>query len=273
MGDVLPGLPFVAAKWQKPGRQGKAPRLIVLHSTESNETAKGAENVARYFTTADRPGSSHVVVDSDSIVRCVHDADTAYGAAGANNDGLHVEQVGYAAQTAADWTDPFSLAMFAQAGQIIRAWSDAYGIPLVWLTRPQVADGVTRGLCTHGDVSAAFPAQSTGHTDPGPNYPKDRALAIWRGSDDKDDDMPKCYRLAADCTIDGTKFAAGYTVLMIGNVRRHLSPGADYDETVRQWGIEDINVVAFGHLIAATALDMLGMRSIPPHQWSKMPHE
>lgn len=191
----------IAAKWQRAGRQGKTPRLIVIHCTVSREMGTGAEAVARYFATSTRPGSSHTVHDNNSTVRCVADEDTAYGAAGANNDGLHAELVGMPDQTEAEWLDPFSLAMLHEAAPTIRGWSEKYDIPLRWLTVDEVATGA-RGLCTHADVSKAFPKVSTGHWDPGPGFSKPEALRIWSGqphpfpvpppvSLSVEDDMPK----------------------------------------------------------------------------------
>lgn len=179
------------ARWQKKGRLSR-PRLIVIHCTVSPEVGNGAENVANYFATTDRPGSTHLVWDNNSTVRCVNDEDTCYGAAGANHDGLHGELVGMPDQTEAQWLDAYSIAELHQAGPYIREWSRKYQIPLRWLTIAEVADGVTRGLCTHHDVSRAFPKVSTGHWDPGPNFPKTRALQIWQGTPtipEPEDDM------------------------------------------------------------------------------------
>jgi len=184
----------IAARWQHKGRQGKTPRVIVVHCTVSREMGTGAEAVANYFHTTTRPGSSHTVHDNNSTVRCVEDEDTAFGAAGANNDGLHAELVGMPDQTSVEWLDTYSRAELIEAAPTIRAWSGKYRIPLRWLTVAQVADGVTRGLCTHADVSLAFPKVSTGHWDPGPYFPKDEALRIWGGQappTEEGDDMPK----------------------------------------------------------------------------------
>lgn len=184
------------AKHQRAGRRGKTPRLIVIHSTESPEQGNGAEAVAKYFQNVQRTASAHRVADNNSTVMCVRDENTAFGAAGANDDGLHLEQVGYAKQTEADWLDTYSVAMLTEGGKTIREWADEYAIPLVWLTVAQVADGKSRGLCTHADVSAAFPKISTGHHDPGAQFPKERALAIWRGDPTPEDPLvPAGYTL------------------------------------------------------------------------------
>lgn len=168
----------ITAKWFHAGRL-KPIRLIVIHCTVSLEMGTGAEAVARYFAAGERRASAHRVADNNSTVICVQDGDTAYGAAGANSDGIHLELVGQPTQTRGQWLDAFSTAELFQAGLSVREWSREYGVPLRWLSVAQVADGKTKGLCTHHDVSRAFPEVSTGHWDPGPNFPKDEALRIW----------------------------------------------------------------------------------------------
>lgn len=181
----------IPAKWFHEGRRGVAPRLIVLHCTVSPEMGTGAEAVARYFARGERRASAHRTADNNSTVISVDDEDTAFAAAGANQDGLHLELVGQPIQSAVEWLDPYSQAELFQAGLTVREWSRDFGIPLRWLSVAEVADKRTKGLCTHHDVSRAFPDVSTGHWDPGPNFPKDEALRIWTpGTPDQEDDMP-----------------------------------------------------------------------------------
>jgi hypothetical protein len=79
------------------------------------------------------------------VVTCVPDESTAFAAAGANNDGLHLELVGQPTQTREEWLDAFSTNELAVAQTVVAEWSAKYGIPLRWLTVAEVADGVTRG--------------------------------------------------------------------------------------------------------------------------------
>lgn len=173
----------IPAKWFHHGRL-KPVRLIVLHCTVSGEMGTGAEAVAAYFAKGERKASAHRVSDNNSTVQCVDDHDTAFAAAGANSDGIHLELVGQPTQTEAEWLDPYSKAELTEAGKTIREWATEFHIPARWLTVAQVADGKTAGLCTHADVSKAFPAVSTGHWDPGPNFPKAKALTIWFPQED-----------------------------------------------------------------------------------------
>lgn len=257
---------LVRAKWQRPGRRGKTPRLIVIHCTVSKETSDGAEAVARYFATATRPGSSHSVHDQNSTVRCVADEDTAYGAAGANDDGLHAELVGMPDQTAAQWLDQASIATITEAGSTIRGWSTKYGIPLRWLSIAQVADGRTKGLCTHADVSKAFPEVSTGHWDPGPNFPKQEALRLWTlAAPPPEEDIVKATFIRTK--NHGEVYLAGLGVaprhvINFKDARYHadregiviLAPPADASETIPDaaGNTEKVMVVTDGTLFGIT---------------------
>lgn len=165
--------PFRQAAHYTPGRR-KPIRLVVLHDMETGEGSKTAETVAAVFADPNsRKASAHFCVDNDSIIRCVHDADTAWHAAGANSDGIGIEHAGRANQTRAQWLDPFGKQMLERSAYLTALLCKTYGIPPVHLTVAQVADGRTKGLCGHRDVSAAFPNVSTGHSDPGPNFPWD----------------------------------------------------------------------------------------------------
>jgi hypothetical protein len=181
---------FVQARWFRRGRLG-AVRLIVIHCTVSPEMGAGAEAVARYFATTDRRGSAHKVVDSTSVVRCVRDEDTAFGAAGANHDGVHLELVGMPQQSFEEWLDDYGRAMFGMAGPTVREWMRKYGIPPTWLGVEQVRDGETKGFTDHATVERAFP--STGHWDPGPWFPRAQFMSTAAGGaapgEEEDEDV------------------------------------------------------------------------------------
>jgi hypothetical protein len=57
----------------------------------------------------------------------------------------------------------------------LREEADRYGLPLVKLSRDEVAAGAS-GICGHGDLPV-----KGGHTDPGPGYPWDVCLAYALG--------------------------------------------------------------------------------------------
>jgi len=165
---------YIPAKYQIKGR-AKQVRLIVVHSTESLEVEGGARAIATYFQNPPRKGSSHYVVDDREIIQCVKDSDTAAGAIGANQDGVHIEQCGKAAQTALEWGDGYSMQVIDNCTKITAQLCLKFDIPVVWLTAAEIKAGA-KGITSHAEIQKAYP--STGHTDPGVNYPKNRFLLL-----------------------------------------------------------------------------------------------
>lgn len=166
--------PFKQAAHYTKGRTASI-LWIVIHDMEVAETSKSAESVANVFANPNgRVASAHLCIDNDSIVRCVHDADTAYHAAGANNRGLGIEHAGRAAQTRVEWLDAYGVAMLTRSARAAAAWCKAYRIPPVKLSAADLRAGKP-GFAGHRDVEAAWP--STGHSDPGLNFPWDWYLA------------------------------------------------------------------------------------------------
>lgn len=164
----IPLIPFVRAKNFRGGRTAPI-RLIVLHTIEIAEIAAAAERCAQYFATVTSPQvSAHYCVDSDSVVQCVPEADTAFTAPGANHDGIHIEMAGYARQTAAEWADPYSAAMLERVADLVAELCVRYGIPAKLVDVSGLLGG-DRGITTHGLVSKAF--KKSNHTDPGPSFP------------------------------------------------------------------------------------------------------
>ena len=173
-------VPFVQARWFTP-TTGRTINKIVLHSMEAPEKGTTAEATAHYFATLDRQASAHYCVDSDSIVQCVQCRDVAYGAPGANHDGVHVELAGYARQTAAEWQDVYSTAMLHLAAELCgRLLAPKFQVPALFLTAAMMeANPTARGFTTHWEVTKAF-KRST-HTDPGANFPVAFFMSLVRG--------------------------------------------------------------------------------------------
>ena len=155
-----------------------APRaisLVVLHSAEAPEKPGKAFDVARWFAGVDAPqASAHFVVDAGEVVQCVREQDVAWGAPGANRNGLHVELVGFARQDPTDWVDTYSAAMLERAAGLVAVLCARYGIPVQALDALDLVHG-KRGVTVHAAVSTAF-HQST-HVDPGPAFPMDAFVA------------------------------------------------------------------------------------------------
>lgn len=156
-------------------------RYVVVHTMEVDEADPNvAEAVARAFQAASREASAHVCVDTDSEVRCVADADTAWAAPGANASGLQIELAGRAGQSASDWQDPASQAILGRAARVCADWAAAYGIPLTHLSVAQLQGGVDKGFIGHVDATYAF--RKSDHTDPGSAFPWAQFLAMVAGA-------------------------------------------------------------------------------------------
>lgn len=171
-------LPFVQARDYTIPTRARVPRLIVVHATDDAERAGSAHAVARYFVNPDRQGSAHFAVDPVEIVQCVDLAHVAWGARGANLDGIHVELCGEAGQSAGDWEDEASAAIVARGARLVGALCRRFSIPVRRLTVEQIRDGVSRGICGHVDVSETWPPPRGGHWDPGPGFPWETFLGL-----------------------------------------------------------------------------------------------
>lgn len=166
----------IAKNYTKGPRKGPI-RLIVIHTMESQEKPKTAQQVAKWFASDNGPkASAHYCVDDKSAVKVVEDSDIAWAAPGANSDGLHIEIAGSARQTKGQWRDAFSLACLDQAAKVAAVWCVKYQIPVRRLNLNQVVDGKSKGFIGHVDATRAFPYLKGDHTDPGINFPWDLFL-------------------------------------------------------------------------------------------------
>jgi hypothetical protein len=148
-------------------RSPESLRFVVLHSTESQS---GALNIANYFSSPSAGGSTQLVVGEDGIYRCVPDLVQPAGAPGANEDGLHIEMVGYAAWSRDEWLSRGTT--IRNAAVCVAAWCALYDIPTTMLLEPSLLrEPSARGITTHACVSLAF--RKSDHMDPGPNFPFD----------------------------------------------------------------------------------------------------
>jgi hypothetical protein len=154
-------------------------RLIVIHTMEAPEGDQTAENVARYFQNPDKPSSCHINVDNNTIVQSVKDSYVAFAAPGANHDGIQVELAGVAKQTVAQWRDYYSLALLALASDAAAQYCLKYSVPPTWLTDAELKTGKS-GIIGHDQASRVY--KLSNHTDPGPNFPKNRFIAMVAAS-------------------------------------------------------------------------------------------
>lgn len=147
------------------GRRTGNPTLIVMHDTEGGT----AQSIARYFSTVASGGSAHLVIDDQTCYRCLDDNQIPWAAPGANLNGFHIEQCGYAKWTTVIWKLSH-IRTLRRAAYKAAFHCKKFGIPprFVW------ADGIRagkKGITTHAEVTKAYPKLGS-HTDPGPGWPR-----------------------------------------------------------------------------------------------------
>jgi N-acetylmuramoyl-L-alanine amidase len=121
--------PLSAIKW------------IVLHSTEGGTAA----SVARYFKGPSASGSTHLVVDDVECQRCLPNSARCWGAKGANLNGFHIEQCGFARWSSDVWKS--HRATLERAAYKTALHCDKFGIPPVF--------------CNAADLEAGTPGHDT----------------------------------------------------------------------------------------------------------------
>lgn len=163
----LDAFPYIPAYYRHP--RSEPIRVIVMHDTQGGSARANAQFFAskEALDKANSVGSAHYIVGSTETIRCAQDNEVCNGAAGANEDGLHVELAeSYADFTAEDWAAKGDL--LERAAQLVAALCHLHQVPAVRLETTTVA-AHDRGILGHDLVSATF-HEST-HTDPGPHFP------------------------------------------------------------------------------------------------------
>lgn len=156
-------------------RNGASIDKLVVHDSEGPEDDHSAQGLAGYLQHI--PGGYHALVDNVETIVTASDDTIVEGAGGMNTHGLHVCFVGYASQTRDGWLDAYSRGELHQAAMWVAAKCLLYRIPCVHLTPNQVRTEGVKGICGHGDVTAAGFTASEGHTDPGAGFPWDLFIA------------------------------------------------------------------------------------------------
>lgn len=178
MGETIP---LIQAKHCGPARPGKILDLVVMHTMQAPEKPGTARAVANWFAGESAPkASAHFCVDSIETIQCVKEDVVAWAAPGANNNGVHIELAGYAAQSAPQWDDVYSRAMLERAAKVSADTCLRNQIPIRRLTVEDLKAGGARGFCGHIDVSKAF--LKSDHTDPGGSFPWDHYLDLVRAA-------------------------------------------------------------------------------------------
>ena len=137
---------------------------IVMHDTEGGT----AESVARYFTEPAAGGSTQLVVDDDHCYRTLANNMVPWGAPGANQNGFHIEQCGYASWTSAEWRTHQRM---LERGAFKAAYHcHLFKLPVVFVNAAGLL-AHKKGITTHAECTKAF-GPAGGHTDPGPGWPR-----------------------------------------------------------------------------------------------------
>lgn len=234
----------------------------VIHSAETSEGPETAEAIGQWFAKEKEPqyrGSTHYSVDVNSIVQHLDHEDVAWGAAGANRNGLHVEHAGTARQTREEWLDAYGREMLDISARLFVAEGYLrHAIPARWLTIEQMHKG-WRGVCTHNDVTETYRRGT--HWDPGPGFPKDYWLELVHGYIEslhkpapdplEDDEMPRYLRGVYD---DGRKTAV---YCCDGIWRREILPPSRQDIFDPGWRerIVEVPVRDLGRFVDPARID------------------
>lgn len=151
---------------------------VVLHDNEGPEGINSAAGLRTYLLRNGPDGGGYQAVFDDRTTVIVQpDSIECYANGAVNAESVDGCIIGYASQTAQQWADLFDAGYGTVPGAIEEAaqWFASkcrtYGIPAVHLTGVQLHDPNSKGICTHGDLTAAGYQGTEGHTDPGTSFP------------------------------------------------------------------------------------------------------
>jgi len=145
----------------------------VIHCTQSDPGT--ARAIARYFSTPSAGGSTQYVLDDYDCYRTLPDWVICWGAPGANYNGLHYEQCGWAHWTQFIWSRTHRRTLLRTAWKVARDCK-RYGNRVRWLTDDQLRrheDGIT----DHNTCSRVFGGS---HYDPGKGWPRKLFMGFVR---------------------------------------------------------------------------------------------
>lgn len=209
-----------------PGRRDPI-TLAVIHTAQTPCDPGRAEGIMRYLARDDVRASAHWGVDPAGTVAGVDEADTAWAAPGANTNGVHIEQAGYAefgsgavippdnkaARSAygdrwPGWDLPAAQQMIrGQLVPLLAGICRRHNLPPVLLEVADLRAG-RRGITDHARVAQAFGLSD--HWDCGHSYPLAEVVALvaaelgqpttapaGNGPTVEEDDMARLYRTSA----------------------------------------------------------------------------
>ena len=168
----VPGIPFIQGK----NRYGTSTKYaIAIHCTANTASA---HNEASYATRRTDGVSAHFFVDDREVIQSLDTADIA-GHAGSwqgNTYSIAVEITGHVHWSRDRWLKSVA---WGKLARVLAAVSRHHNIPPVRVTVEQMkANPQVRGAYDHNQMRLAW--GGTDHTDPGPNFPWDHLLNVWK---------------------------------------------------------------------------------------------
>jgi len=168
----VPGVRFVQGR----NRYGISAKYgIAIHATANTASAA---NEASYATRRTDGTSSHFYVDRREVIQSL-DTDDRAGHAGSvqgNTYAISVEFTGLTSWSRSTWLESVA---WDRIGAVLAVVSRHHGIPATRVTVAQMrANPRVRGAYDHNQMRLAW--GGTDHTDPGPNFPWDHLIAVWR---------------------------------------------------------------------------------------------
>ena len=145
-----------------------APRLLVLHSTESSPGS--GYNIGAYLSHGSTQADCHIVVDTDGTTyRLVPDARKAWHVGVSNGFSIGIEQVGRASQNS--WPDE----QLKVVARWLAYYSRRFDIPLV-----DARQNLDRGVVTHNSLPGDHWDPGASDDPGGGSYPFKRVLELAR---------------------------------------------------------------------------------------------
>lgn len=133
---------------------------VVIHATDNTA---GAAAEAGYATHRPDKTSAHFYIDDTTAIRALPLDNIAYGCL------YHGNQISVQLELCGP-SNHLSDATIRRAAGIAAEICRTYNLPIQKITAGQVRNGA-KGICGHGDITAAFPEDHGDHTDPGAAFP------------------------------------------------------------------------------------------------------
>src|SRR5690606_32891035 len=252
----VPDVPFVQGR----NRYGTSTKYaIAVHCTANTASAR---NEASYATRRTDGVSAHFFIDDREVIQSLDTADIA-GHAGSwqgNTYSIAVEFTGLTSWSRSRWLSSIA---WDKTAQVLAAVSRHHNIPPVRVTVEQMkANPQVRGAYDHNQMRLAW--GGTDHTDPGPNFPWDHLLNVWKRELQGEDNMPTVREIWLSSEADLIqRYDEQGREITTGNT--HMTAGFALGWAVREATLTKVAVGKLDQKVAAIAatLDELIKRNPP----------